>query len=151
VNRRRRLSVALALVAVGVFAQLLFGGETGPCLGPLGVTPVECAKVTGFVPGVGIGLPILATALLAALLVAVPALRPRRQVAIASAAGGGLVGALLFLALRPGTMEGLDSRGQWISVVRPIDGPALVVLAVVGALVGLVLATVTRARLNASG
>jgi hypothetical protein len=53
---------------------------------------------------------------------------------------GAALGAALFLALWPRTLEGFDSQGRWLSVPRPFDPAAFATAILVGAVVGFVLA-----------
>jgi hypothetical protein len=52
-----RLLVAGALLLLGLTAVLFLTGERGACLGPIGVTEVECAATTGIVTTLGFGVP----------------------------------------------------------------------------------------------
>jgi hypothetical protein len=42
-----RIVVAAPLVLVGATVALISVGQVGSCLGPIGVTEVQCAKATG--------------------------------------------------------------------------------------------------------
>jgi hypothetical protein len=147
----RRFLAAMGLLGVGVIAWLFAGGgQVGQCLGPLGVTAVQCAKATGVIPGtVDIGLPILGLTIAAAALVLAPVPVGRRSIAAVGAILGGLLGASVYLALRPRTMDGFDSTGAWISLVRPIEDDAVAAAvifgAILGAFVAIVLAALTAA------
>lgn len=132
----RRILVAIALVLVGLSAALLLGGQAGMCLGPLGVTPVQCARVTGVVPSAGTGLPILALMIAIAAFVVAPPRPERGRSVLAGALVGGAIGAVAFLLFRPTTMEGLDSTGTWISIARPLDPSLLATAVVLGGLIG---------------
>lgn len=143
-SRSRRVSLATALGALGLLAFLFLHGRIVSCLGPLFVTKVQCAKVTGVVPEVGLGLPILAVCLAAASLVILPLSVDRRAPALVGGIVGGLTGAVLFAIFRPLTMEGSDSGGQWISIVRPFDPSALATASVLGALIGVVVGLLLR-------
>jgi len=131
-----RVLVAAALVLIGMTATIFLGGERGACLGPLGVTEVECAQTTGIVPSFGIGLPILAVALAGSVFVLAPVSADARVPVIAAGIVGGAIGGLAFLALRPQTMDGLTSSDSWISIARPLDENALATAIVVGAFAG---------------
>jgi hypothetical protein len=50
-----RLLVAGALLLLGLTAVLFLTGERGACLGPIGVTEVECTATTGIVTTLGFG------------------------------------------------------------------------------------------------
>jgi hypothetical protein len=146
---RIRLTLAVLLVASGLAAWVFLGGRVGSCLGPLGVTHVQCVKASGIYPTVGEGLPLLSLALLISANVLIPGLlRPLRLVGPVAAAGA-LLGALAYLGTRPLLLEGLDSRGVFLSVPVPIDPPAALAAAVFGAtaaIVGLWLARWTLGR-----
>jgi hypothetical protein len=137
VSRSTRVRVAWTILAFGVAAWLfLGGGQIGACLGPLGVTMVQCAKATGVVPGVGVGLPVvvLTSTIAASLVVPIPS-AIRLPVLLGWILGGAAAGAA-FLVLRQRTMEGYDSSGTWISIGRPLDGDALATAMLLGGLLG---------------
>ena len=135
----RRLMLGALIVLVGVPVALVFGaGSVGMCLGPVGVTAVECAKVTGQFPTVGLGLPMLAATLVLAMCVLVPVARGDWLRIGASAAAGGVLGGILFLR-QPQTLEGFDSHGQWLSLPRPLDETGLVTAVAPGAALGFAL------------
>jgi hypothetical protein len=131
-----RVLGAGVLVLLGGTAEVFLSGQYPACLGPLGVTAVQCAKASGVVPQVGIGLPIFALAVAAAAVLVAPRPAGRGRIALFGAILGAVVGGLAFLALRPVTMEGLDSTGAWISIPRPLDLGALATAAVVAAALG---------------
>jgi hypothetical protein len=135
-----RLIVAVNLVLLGAIALLFLGGQLGMCLGPLGVTPVQCAQATGVVPDVGIGLPVFALTIAVATFVVVPPPVGRGLPIVFGGILGGAIGGAAFLVLRPLAMEGFDSGGTWISIPRPLDTYALSTAVVVGALLGAILA-----------
>ena len=135
-SRSARVLVSAVLVFLGAMAFMLFGGRVGGCLGPLGVTPVQCARASGVVPDVGLGLPFLALMVLLATFVIAPVPAGRRLRALVAGILGGAVGAAAFLALRPLTMEGFDSTGTWISIPRPLDPFALATAVILAALLG---------------
>jgi hypothetical protein len=124
------------LVLVGATAAMYSLGTGWMCLGPLGVTAVQCAKATGVVLDVGIGLPVLALTTAVATFVVAPVTAGRRWPVLVGGSLGGAIGGAAFLVLRPLTMEGFDSSGTWISVPRPLDTYALVTAVVFGALLG---------------
>lgn len=130
--------VAGTLVLLGAAAALFFAGQVGECLGPLGVTAVQCAQATGVVPDVGIGLPVLALTIAVATFAVAPVPVGRRLPVLAGGILGGAIGGAAFLVLRPLTMEGLDSSGTWISIPRPLDTYALATAVVFGALLGMI-------------
>ncbi len=135
-SRSRRVLVATVLVLLGVAAALFFGGRVGLCLGPLGVTPVQCAWASGIMPDVGLGLPFLAVMISLATFVIAPVPAGRRLRVLVAGSLGGAIGAAAFLALRPLTMEGFDSTGTWISIPRPLDPFALATAIILTALLG---------------
>jgi hypothetical protein len=145
-NERRRRAAAVALVFLGAVATVFFGGVRGQCLGPLNVTEVQCVKATGIVPGVGIGLPILAGCILAGLLWVDPVPAASRATAVGIAVVGAALGSGAYLLLRPRTMEGFDSTGAGLVVTRPIDVAALAAAMLAGTAVGLLVARVIPRR-----
>lgn len=140
-----RVLAACLLVLVGVTTALFFGGQVGMCLGPLGVTAVQCAQATGVVPDVGMGLPVLALTIAIATFVVAPVPVSRRGPVLVGGVLGGAIGGAAFLVLRPLTMEGVDASGTWISIPRPLDTYALATAVVLGALLG---AIVLRRRVR---
>ena len=128
-------------MVVGLF---LWGGKVGRCLGPLGVTAIECARATGIYPSVGIGGQIVAaTVLIAALLVMPGILRPPGPPILGGVAGG-IAAVAVYLAVRPTTWTDAISTGEIITVTLPLDGDALVTAAVLGVTAGLVLVLFSR-------
>jgi hypothetical protein len=134
---RRRAVGALALVAAAVCGLVFGGGQVGMCLGPLGVTQIQCAKATGIVPTVGPGLPLctFAAALAVVLIAPIPTSRLRPGVAVGALAAG--VAAIVFAATWESTWTGLDSAGRMLAIERPLDLAALATAAIVGFVVGL--------------
>ncbi len=133
-SRRNRSLIAGLLILVGVPVALIFGGGgVAMCLGPVGVTEVECARNTGLFSNVGLGPPLLALVAAVALFALVPVPARDRLVVLGSTAAGAVLGGVLFLALWPRTLDGLDSRGAWLSVPRPLDGWALLTAVIAGA------------------
>jgi hypothetical protein len=149
-----RVLIAGLLVLLGGLAPLFFGGQIPMCLGPLGVTGVQCARATGILPNVGVGLPVLALTILVATFVVAPVPAGRRLPVLAGGIIGGAIGGAAFFARRPLTMEGFDSTGTWISIPRPVDTYALTTAVVVGALLGAIVlrrvSGVRRVRLRRS-
>jgi hypothetical protein len=123
-----------AVAAVGVFVALLFAGQIGMCLGPLGVTAVRCANATGMLPTTGAWQPMLLGAIALGLLVALP-IRFSRVHAVAGGAGL-VVGSATYLLSRPTLLEGPDYDGTWLSIPLPIEPGTLVAWAIAGLLVG---------------
>jgi hypothetical protein len=130
------LLAAGSMVLLGIAAFAFLAGERGTCLGPLGVTEVQCARATGIVPSLGAGVPILVASLAASIFVLAPVSADVRMRVAAAGILGGLVGGLAFLALRPVSMDGWTSGGSWISIPRPLDPNALVTAIVLGAFLG---------------
>lgn len=144
-NHSARILIVCALSVIGGIIGLVFlGGQVQSCLGPLGVTPVQCAKAHGTVPGVGLGQPVVAAIVAVATLVAWPGSPGRRAQEVLGGVVGGVVGGALFVAFRPLTMEGFDSNGEWISLVRPLDPSALATSIIIAALVGVVVMRLAR-------
>lgn len=134
-HRVRRVLAAILIFVAGIGELVLAGGQVAMCLGPLGVTPIQCAKVTGIVPTTGIGVPLFALAVAVGLLLIAPISAGRRQRALragAVAAGG----AAIAFALWPRTWTGVDSAGAPVSIVRPFDGFGLVTVAIIAATIG---------------
>jgi hypothetical protein len=130
-----RLAAAAALVVVGAGAVVLLGPPISQCLGPLGVTAIQCARATGWYPSVGLGLPIFVACIVLAGLVANPALR--RQAAFAGLGLGAVAASAIYLAIRPTIWTGPTSTGEVISLSLPLDGTALAYVALLGAVAGL--------------
>jgi hypothetical protein len=150
-KQRTRATLAVLILAVAVPVALFFGGGgVVACLGPLGVTEVQCAKATGLFSSVGLGAPLLALAIALALVVAVPVARRGLAATLILAGGGAALGAALFLAFWPRTLDGFDSRGQWLSVSRPLDLAALATAVIAGAVVGFVIGAAWSRRSNPS-
>ncbi len=136
-RRRTRTLIAGLVALLGAPVALIFGGGgVAMCLGPLNVTEVECAERTGLFPDVGLGTPVLALTLALALFVLVPIAARDRLLTVGATAAGAVAGAVLFLALWPRTLDGFDSRGEWLSVPRPLDEWALLTAVVAGATLG---------------
>ncbi len=133
---RARISTALVVVLAGLGALVFAGGQVAGCLGPLGVTPIQCAKATGIVPTVGPGLPLCALALLSGVLILVPIPAERRRGAtIAAGLAAGIV-AVVFAAAWERTWTGVDSAGRLLSIDRPLDLGALAAVAFLAAAAG---------------
>jgi hypothetical protein len=148
----RRATVGIAILLAGGAIALVFGGGgVGTCLGPLGVTEVQCAKNTGMFSTVGLGMPWLALSVTLALIALVPVRRGERTKTVIASAAGATAAALLYLALAPRTLEGFDSHGQWLTVGRPVDAWAVVTAFVVGAATGYVAAATLARRVRRPG
>jgi hypothetical protein len=132
----RRVLAAIVIVLAGVGELVFAGGQVHMCLGPLGVTPIQCAKVTGIVPTTPIAVPLFALALAFAAVLLAPVRSGRRvQALIAGAAAAG-VAAFAFAVLSPRIWTGVDSAGASVSIDLPFDGAALVTVLIAAATVG---------------
>jgi hypothetical protein len=141
VSRQTRRILAAVLLAFGAVAVLYAGGPMiGPCLGPLGVTVVQCARSTGVFPDVGIGVPIGVLALADAVLALEAPPRSRWLWASMAAVAGAVAAAIGYLIVAPKTMEGVVSSGDFITIDRPVDQNALASLAFAGALIAFLIA-----------
>jgi hypothetical protein len=112
-----RLLVAGALLLLGLTAVLFLTGERGACLGPIGVTEVECAATTGIVTTLGFGVPAFFASVFAAVLVLSPmAAQAELRVLPAAIFGGLTAGSPLSRFARspwrasPGAVPGRRSR-----------------------------------------
>lgn len=137
-SRDARHITATLLLLFGGLGFLLMGPTIPACLGPLGVTGVECAARTGRVPEAGVGLPLLAAcgAVAAVCLVPVPRRAWRRTPVAAAVVGGAF--AVASILLRSRTIEGPGSDGRWYSVPVPPDPAVVAAAAIAGAGAGLV-------------
>ena len=135
-SRSARILVVAVLVVLGAIAVPFLGTRIQMCLGPIGVTAVQCAQASGGVPEVDLGLPLLELMILLATVVIVPVPAGRRLRVLVAGVLGGAIGAAAFLALRPLTMEGFASNGTWISIPLPLDPYALATAIIMGALLG---------------
>jgi hypothetical protein len=144
-SRTPRILGAALLGVVGAIAALFLApsGVAG-CLGPIGVTSIQCAHATGIYPSVGMSGPILAGVGLMMLLLLGPGLLRPHLHAVALAGAGSLVAGLLYMALRPRTWTGPISTGLEIRLSLPLDGWALATAAIVGATMGFLLLGVKR-------
>lgn len=145
----RRIAVAALLLVLAGLAVVFLGGGVGSCLGPLGVTTVQCIHATGITPAVGLGAPLGALALVAAILLLRPGTaNPRWRFAGASI--GAVAGAFAYLALRQSSMTGASSTGDVITVTLLVDSPALVAVAILAAGAGWLLGGWARSFLVAA-
>jgi len=147
VSRQLPLLLVAGVVLAGLVAAVVLGGSVARCLGPLGVTGIQCAQASGWYPSVGAGLPAFVACLGIAALVAAPELR--RPLALAGLVVGGLAASVAYLALRPTVWTGPTSTGQVISLELPLDVTALTFVGLLGALGGLALAGAVRHRRRA--
>ena len=133
-----RITAALGLLLVGALALILFGTQVGSCLGPLGVTGIQCAQASGIFPTVGLGLPLFALGVAAAVVLVVPAVLEKAEHASAGALVGSLAGIFVYLVARPLTWTGPTSTGEVITVGLPVDTPAAATAAILGGLAGMI-------------
>jgi hypothetical protein len=147
VSRQLRLLLAGGVVLAGLVAAVTLGGSVARCLGPLGVTGIQCAQASGWYPSVGAGLPALVACLGIAALVAAPELR--RPAPLAGLLLGGVAASAVYLGLRPTTWTDATSTGQVITLPLPLDLTALAYVGLLGALGGLVLGGAARHRRRA--
>jgi hypothetical protein len=132
----RRVLAAIVIVLAGVGELVLAGGQVHMCLGPLGMTPIQCAKVTGIVPTTPIAVPVFALAFAFAAVLLAPVRSGRRVQALIAAAAAAGVGAFAFAVLSPRIWTGVDSAGASLSIELPFDGAALVTVLVAAATIG---------------
>jgi hypothetical protein len=132
---RRDLAAILIFVA-GVGVLIFAGGQVAMCLGPLGVTPIQCAKVTGIVPTTPIAVPLFALVIACGVLVLAPVPAGRRRMALAAGAIAAGAAAIAFVVLSPRTWTGVDSAGAPVSIDLPFDVGALATVVVIAATIG---------------
>lgn len=141
-------AAALLLVALGGFAALIGGGQVATCLGPLGVTAVQCAAATGITPTIGVGLPAMALSLALALALVAPVPRRAWWLAALGAVAGALAAVPVYLALRPRTLEGPGSDGRWYVIPLPLDAAGVTTAVISGAALGGLLAGCVLRRIG---
>jgi hypothetical protein len=97
----RRVLAAILIFVAGLGELIFAGGQVAMCLGPLGVTPIQCAKVTGIVPTTPIAVPLFALVIASGVLLLAPVRAGRRRTAlVAGAIASGAAG--IALSSRPG-------------------------------------------------
>jgi hypothetical protein len=134
---------AFLLLALG--AALMLGPSIGQCLGPLGVTGIQCARATGAFPSVGAGLPTFVACIAIAVLVGYPSLR--RWPTVIGMGIGFVAAAAAYLVVRPTTWTGPTSTGEVITLALPLDVTALALAALLGGLAGMAVGWIaTRPR-----
>jgi len=141
-----RLTWAFLILAVGIVAAIFLPAPIVGCLGPLGVTAIQCAQTTGILPRIGPGLVVLGTSALLAAVIGIPdapAAWPRR---VLSAGAGAAIAAAVYLVLRPTSWSDATSTGEVITLELPLDLSALVVACLLGATAGIVLARLAHSR-----
>lgn len=143
-----RVAAGVVVAVLGSLGVLFFlGGTVAMCLGPLGVTAVQCAAHGGPLPTEGAWVPASVASVALGIIVAAGRLRAAAADA-ATALGGGAIGAIAYFARRPTTLDGPDYDGTWRSIPLPVEPWTLCWWAVAGALVGLAALAVAR-RLRA--
>jgi hypothetical protein len=130
-----RVAWAVLILAIGTVAALLFGNQYPGCLGPIGVTHVECIEITGIAPTVYWRPTIAIVAVTAALLVIRPVSRDRWSVSAIAGIFGAIVGAGIHLVTRERTVTGPTSTGETISLLLPVDPYAFLAAALMGAVI----------------
>ncbi|HEV7810401.1 MAG TPA: hypothetical protein VGO64_07365 [Candidatus Limnocylindrales bacterium] len=145
----KRIALAVGIVLVGTFLGLFFGAQYPTCLGPIGVTLVQCVSATGVVPKSGPGTVIFALSVALALGLLVPGRLLRHREVILGAAAAAIAGAFAYLLRRPTTLEGFDSGGRWLSVALPVDVFDVLLAVILGATAGAVAVACVLALLSA--
>jgi len=139
-----RSAWAFLILGVGVVALVFLPASTAGCLGPLGVTAIECAGRTGIMPTLAAGAPVFAASVLLAAVVGLRGSLPTTGRAIAAIAIGAIVTTAAYLMLRPTSWSGATSTGEVITLALPLDQLAVATTAMLGAAAGLVAAWVTH-------
>lgn len=116
-----RFAGLAVLLAAGAFALLFGGGEIVACIGPIGVTPVECAANTGRLPHGTLAQPLCALALVAAGALIVGLRRSEILPAAIGLVVGLPVGLAVYLVARPDVLSGYTSRGEFLTIPLPPD------------------------------
>jgi hypothetical protein len=136
---RMRVANAAGLVVLAGLAVLFLGGGVGRCLGPLGVTEVQCISVGGYTPTVGLGMPVGAGAVVLALLLLFPVPVTRLAPASIAAIVGAAALALAYVLFRTTEMTGATSTGEVITVALPLDGFAMLAAGIAGGGLGFII------------
>ena len=134
-QRVRRVLAAILIFVAGVGELIFAGGQVSMCLGPLGVTPIQCAEVTGIVPTTPMAVPLFALVVASGVLLLVPIQAGRRSTAVVAGAIAAGAAAIAFAAW-PRTWTGVDSAGAPVSIERPFDNGALATVLVIAATIG---------------
>jgi hypothetical protein len=129
----QRWMAASIVLAAGLFLRLFYGTQNPGCLGPLGVTHVQCVAVSGVAPTVWWGPAFLVVAVFAAAWIAWPIKRGRWVASLIAAILGFATGAAIYLAARPRVLEGPTSTGEHLTVLLPVDRFALLAAGLAGA------------------
>jgi hypothetical protein len=136
---RMRVANAVGLFALAGLAVLFLGGGVGRCLGPLGVTEVQCISVGGYTPTVGLGMPIGSGAVMLALLLLLPVRRTRLAPASITAIVGAGALCLAYVLFRTTSMTGATSTGEVITVALPFDAFGMVAAGIAGGGLGFII------------
>ena len=140
---RRAIALFIAAAVVLISLLLLPSGPVVGCLGPLGVTQVECtlgyniAHDPDWSPDPGLG-GVLATAVVGLVLAGVALTRqglsrPTAGLLALVAAAGAVAGALVYEATRLRVLSGSTSSGRFLSIEVPSNPDSLMVGAIAGA------------------
>ena len=132
----RRVLAAILIFVAGVSELVFAGGQVAMCLGPLGVTPIQCAKATGIVPTTPIAVPLFALAIASGVLLLAPVRAGHRRTALVAGAIAAGVAGLAFVVLSPRIWTSVDSAEAPVSIDLPFDVGALATVVVVAATVG---------------
>src|SRR5258706_15709997 len=97
----RRVLAAILIFVAGLGVLVFAGGQVAMCLGPLGVTPIQCAKVTGIVPTTPIAVPLFALAIASGVLLLAPIPAGRRRTAVVAGATPAAAPRTAFFVLSP--------------------------------------------------
>lgn len=135
-----RSAWAFLILAVGLVAVVFLPATYAACLGPLGVTGVQCAAATKTFPSIGFGIPVLAASVLLAAVVGIRELLIPLASRIAALAIGAALASGAYLGLRPTSWTDAISTGEVITVALPLDVGALATAAVLGGSMGLIVA-----------
>ena len=133
---RLRVLAAIAIVVAGIGELIFGGGQVAMCLGPLGVTPIQCAKATGIVPTTPMAVPLFALAIAISAVLVAPVPSGRRVQALRAGAIAAASGAIAFIVAAPRIWTGVDSAGAPVSIDLPFDTPALLSVVVAAATIG---------------
>lgn len=129
--------VAAILIFVAGLGELIFaGGQVAMCLGPLGVTPIQCAKVTGILPTTPIAVPLFALVIASGVLLLAPIPAGRHRTALVAGATAAGAAGIAFVVLTPRIWTGVDSARAPVSIDLPFDVGALATVVVIAATFG---------------
>jgi hypothetical protein len=133
----RRMVIRAAVAIAGSGYSLVFGGATFPeCLGPLGVTGVQCVAHGGRLPTDPLWPPMVVVSCALGALIAFPA--KRSWIDGVAGVGGVIAGVLISASIRTMTLEGPDYDGTWLVIPVPIDPWGVFMWAAAGFVVALV-------------